>query len=366
MDEYNCSTYNELILDIQEEISNPELNTISNESIQSYILQGCQQISQRVPIKENYVLRLVYGQLQYLFKDTASPVNGTGTVSISGVNVVGSTSSGTGTISTVGNAVTGGGTAFTSQLKIGSEIIVGTEVHMVTEISSDLSCTIDASFNNDQSGVSFSYTTTLFTKEIVSGSVLVIGSQTCIVDSVTDGYNLVLTSPATTASSQTFTIDRVVTQLPTRIYQISEATRYEGTIPRPLMVVSIDRLVDQREKDFGVNPYSNLSRPFMVAMNGLSAQRYLEIYPSLETDKEITVYGYIRINPRYYSSNALTTSIPLSQEFDPIIREYAKYKCYIKMGMMDLAKLAYSLFDSMITGYLVNMPTSRSIRTTYK
>lgn len=58
----------------------------------------------------------------------------------------------TGTASSSGTTVTGTSTAFTSQLRVGSKIIVGSQVRTVTAIASATSLTTDTAFNPTLSG----------------------------------------------------------------------------------------------------------------------------------------------------------------------------------------------------------------------
>jgi len=53
--------------------------------------------------------------------------------------------------------VTGTGTAFTSQLVVGSELAVSNEVRRVTAISSDTELTLNVGYNTDLVGATFSY-----------------------------------------------------------------------------------------------------------------------------------------------------------------------------------------------------------------
>lgn len=67
--------------------------------------------------------------------------------------------SGTGTISSLGTTLTGVGTAFTSELKVGSIIRAGGAERRVTEITNDTALTLDEAFYPDITGLSFTYRT---------------------------------------------------------------------------------------------------------------------------------------------------------------------------------------------------------------
>jgi len=362
------SSYQNLIYDIRDEIDDVEiLKDITDEMIQLYILQGCQRIASRLPVRQKTVLRLTTEQTQYSFADTTTPVTGTGTVGV-GVNktVTGVTAVGTGTITTDQTDVTGVGTAFLSELSIGKMIVVGTEKVMVMTITSNTVCTISTSFDTDLSASAFSYSTTKFTKEINVGSSIIVGGVTRIVDTITDGYNLTVTQAYTASqSAQTFTINTKVTEIPTKFYSFEpKADRLQDTISRPVNIVSNEELLRYRQQDWGTNGYATYSRPYWASVWNDSSGRYLEIYPPIEEDKQITLYGYIQINPRTYSSLALSTDIPLSSEHETAIKEFAKYMIYKKKKMKEDAGEALSMFDSMARETLVNLPVTKRIQIT--
>ena len=361
------SSYNELIDDILDEIDEKEKTAnVSPESIQSYILQGCQQIAVRFPIKDQTELRLVYGVTKYNFADSTVPVTGTGTIGCTDKDVVGVTSTGTGTISTSGEDVTGVGTLFLTELSIGKMIIVGTEKKTVTSITSNLVCEIEGSFDADLSASAFSYSTTMFTKEVNVGSVIISNSISKIVETITDAYNMTVTVPYTAAQvAQAFTIDTKVTEIPTKFLRITEGSRLEGTYPRTVKISPHDKLEAQKNSDNGISSYCTLDQPAMIAEWADGGVRYLEIYPSVETDKQITLFGFIKVNPRDYNTVALTVDIPLSEDYDPIIKEYAKYRIYRKIKDEKMAAESFTLYENYIRTMITNMHVTREVSVDY-
>lgn len=364
---YAFSSYNNVIYDIIDEIDNNELTKkVTPESIKGYILQACQRIASKLPIRQKTDLRLVLDQTQYNFADTDTPVTGTGTVDV-GANktVTGVTGTGTGTISTSETTVTGVGTLFLTELAVGKMIIVGTEKKTVTAITSATVCTIDSNFDTELSASAFDYSTTKFTKEINEGSSIIIGGVTRIVDTITDGYNLTVTQAYTaTQSAQTFTVDTMVTEIPTKFYSFErQADRLEGTISLSVDIVSNEELLKQRQLDWGVNGYSNLNRPLCASVWNNRTTRYLEIYPPVEVDKQITLYGFIQINPRTYESVALTANIPLTQEYEPAIKEFCKYRIYKRStDYKNEAQEALATFDMYMRETLTNFPATKRVQ----
>src|SRR3990167_6821751 len=367
---YNYSSYNSIIYDIIDEIDDNDITKkISPESIKGYILQGCQRIASKVPIVQQMDLRLVIEQTEYDFADTTTPVTGTGTVGV-GANktVTGVTATGTGTITTSDTAVTGSSTLFLTELAIGKMIIVGTEKKMVTVITSATSCTIDTGFDTDLTASAFDYSTTKFTKEINEGSSIIIGGVTHIVDTITDGYNLTVTQAYTAAqSAQTFTVDTMVTEIPTKFYDLTKyADRLEGTVPRKVRIVSNDKLLKQNRMDYGVNSYSDYDQPLMASVwRNASGRNYLKIYPPVTTDKQMTLYGFVQINPRFYASDALTANIPIQQQYEPAIKEFAKYMIYKRVKDRENWETAWNMFNTYVNELLVNLPVKPEIAIEY-
>jgi len=369
MSTYNFSTYNSLIYDIQDEVNNAEFeNLISPESIKGFILQGCQRICSLYPVPKKYDLRLVTEQTQYFFADATLPVDGSGTVNVSANTVVGVTSAGTGTISTSGINITGSGTSFVSQLQIGKAIIVGSQIKIVSSITSNTSCTINSSFDSDLTASSFNYSTTRFTKEVNVGSTIVVGGISKIVDTITDPYNLTVITPySATQSAQSFTIDTSVSEIPTEFYNVYELDRMEGNIPVKIPVTSNENLLKKRQRDFGINAYSNYSQPTIASVwSNNIGRKYLEIYPSVQTDKTVSIYGYIQVNPRFYVDNSLDDNIPLTQEFEPAIKEFAKYRIYKRIKDDKSAVESLQVFDMYIRSLINNMPTKKTMQITYR
>ena len=364
---YNFSTFNSLIYDIRDEIDDVAvLKNVSHESMRGYIIQACQRIAARLPIRQKTDLRLVLGQTQYPFADTDTPVTGTGTIGASGKDVTGVTATGTGTITTDGADVTGVGTLFLTELSIGKMVIVGTEAKMVTAIDSNLLCTLDDGFDTDLAASAFDYSTTMFTKEINVGSTIISNSISKVVEEITDGYTLTVTvAYAVAQAAQSFTVDTKVTEIPTKFYDFEKtADRLEGTVSRPVNIVSNEDLVRYRQQDYGTDSYSNFQKPHWASVWNNGTGRYLEIYPTVDVDKQITLYGFIQVNPHTYQSLALTANIPLQQEHEAAIKEFAKYRIYKRAKDKENAVESLSMFDAMVRETLVNLPVTKRIKIT--
>jgi len=128
-------------------------------------------------------------------------------------------------------------------------------------------------------------------------------------------------------------------------------------------------LFGQRQKnmDYGVNSYSGYDQPIMISMwRNQSGRNYLEIYPPVTSDKQMTIYGFVQINPRTYDGDALSANIPLQQEYEPSIKEFAKYKIYKRSkNEKENASEAFATFDMYNQQMLVNLPVKAEIEITY-
>jgi len=378
---YGQVTYNDIIRDCLDEIDRDEqTNKITPESMQGYILQACQQITERYPYKTQRLLRCIVEQTDYLFADSTVPVTGTGTLDVSGTAVTGDLTVGAGTITTVQGAVVGIGTSFLS-LKTGQMIIVGTEGHTIISITDNLNLTLDGGFATDIATASaYSYSTTRFTKElndstedspnVGNGSVITVGGIARTVLSITDAYNLIVATPfPAVQTTQAFTMDTVVTQIPTEFFAQTDISRVDSGFELPVTVCDIGEINHRKQYDLGLLPYSNLERPFLAAPNRNAAgQRILTIYPSADFDKTIKLFGYIRINPTIHRTEALTAFCPLDEFCVPAIKEYVKYRMYGRIDQPWAAKKEsdqFQLFNSQVLGLISNMQVTKKRMITY-
>lgn len=327
---YGFPTYSNLFNDVMDEINEPDrASAITPELVQKWVLDACQKISNNVLVMEKRVLRLVKDQADYYFSDTDTPVTGTGTINCVDDDVTGVTTAGTGTISTSGATVTGTGTAFKTELALGKAIIVGSEVVEVSEVNSDTECIIQEAFDDDLSGSSFTISSTKFTREVTVGSSIISDSVTRVVASITNPYQLVVSVPYTSdQSAQAFTVDTAVSEIPTKFYNIYYIDRLESDLHREVLVKDLDWLLGLQRRDLSFNDYTNWYTPYVAAQGRDATGRFLRFYPDPDANKDVTIHGYVRINPRNYSSTALSANIPLGVEFEPAIREYVKFKVY--------------------------------------
>lgn len=352
---YGQVTYQELIDSLLANVNESDaLGSLPKETIQMWILKACQDICSKVDIKEQRVLRILYGVEEYSFADTTTPVTGTGTLTIADQAVAGSTTAGTGTITADGTAITGTGTLFKSECAVGKGLVVGsTYVGEILSIESNTALTLLTDATEDITTTSsYTITTTKFTQEVVEGSVLTVGVNTYTVESVTDPYNIVLTTPASAAvGASAFQIDTKVTELPTRFYSLDRIDYELNGYALQMKVTDIDDLIRTKVGDSVPYyplyvPYLSYAIPYCCAIDGrLSSKRVLRVYPAPVDNREVTVHAWIRVVPRNHTSDALTAYTPLDQRFEPAMLAYAEYMTYKWLKKFDLAGASLKMYQ---------------------
>lgn len=371
---YGFSAYSEIWDSLLSDLDNDDrLSTVVLDRVKLWILEACQKITQKLPISRERELLLVKDQEDYRFADSTEPATGTGTVGVADLAITGVTATGTGTISTDNEAtdeglkVTGVGTLFKTELAVGKAIIVGTEVKEVLSIESNLICYIDEAFDDSLSADAFTYSTTLFTRELVEGSTVIINSETKIIDTITDPYNAVVTTPfAADAAAQTFTVDTVVTEIPTDFEKIYKIDREESGERIPVQVWSMEDLLKRRQSDGLLAAYSNLAIPFCAAMWTDGTGRFLRVYPAPDNHKQVTIYAWLKIKPKNHLADLFTANIPLSSDYDQLVKEYVKWKTYD--GPLKDRKTGLECrisFQHMIDEEIASLPATRRIQVEY-
>jgi hypothetical protein len=188
------------------------------------------------------------------------------------------------------------------------------------------------------------------------------------VKSITNPYQLVLNQGFNgTVATQTFTIDTATTQVPTRFDNIYWIDRIETTFRRKVEIVALDNITDQEEQDEG-QAYTNYNTPKKAALwvDG-QGRKYLRVYPKPEADKSITLYGFVKIKPRFYTNVALTSTVPLTEDFEPMIGAWVKAMIY-KVYKRDDAEFKFydEIFEQGIQNYNRALPATQRTEVVYK
>ena len=180
---------------------------------------------------------------------------------------------GTGTLSSVGTAITGVGTSFLSQFVAGSKLHISGQTVIVKSVTSDTACV----------------------------------SETAL-------------SPAMPASTP-FTFDGRASEITTEMRSIKDAERLEGSYVRSTDITGRSQMVKLKVIE-GFPVSTNYDTPSDLTIGRKVGGRYVAFHPPPDSDKTITVYGYLVINPFLHKDDALTDNIILGQEWAATIRHY--------------------------------------------
>ena len=364
IDSYGRPTYNDVIDGIHTEIDDAQIRSkLQTGVLKNWILEACQQITNKIPIGEQRTLILIKDQENYSFQDNTEPQTGTGTITTSGYTVTGSTSAGTGTITASGTTITGSSTLFVSELALGKAIVVGTEIKEVVEIHSNTECVIQSDFSATISASAFTISTTKFRRELAPGSIITCDSKTGTVDTITDAMTVTLIAPLTSnvGSATAFTIDLNLSTLPTRFHRIVYIDRPENTYHFPVGMVGLTNLLNSRKYDVTSSPWN------ATEWRDSSGRRQLKILPLPYDTMPVTVFAHIRILPSVYDSIALTAVIPLDQNYETMIAEYVLSKIqFVYAKNYNLSKLHDYNFRTLIGDAIRSTPNYNRMSVDYQ
>lgn len=336
-------TYNDVIDSVVSEITEPELTPrLQANVLQRWILEACQVLCESLQIQETRELLLITGTQDAYFNDTTGTVTGTGTLTTTGYSVAGDTVVGTGTISSsaqgqigVGGIVistatiTGTGTAFITELAVGKAIVVSGVVNEILEIHSDTEAVVANLFTTNLVNSAFSVTKTKFSRELVVGSIITSSGQSKTVKTITNAMAITVETPfSPDLAAQAFTIDSVVTEIPTRFHRISKIDRVEGSFRREVKVVDMNTLLRRRVEDQGFSYTSYFSPSIAAEWRDGNGKRFLKFYPTPNANKSITLYADVRILPGFYASQAATSALPISEDYELLIKDFVKARIY--------------------------------------
>lgn len=373
VDSSSRTTYGDVISAIRTNIQNPEVDAkINDDTLILWILQACQEITNRVRVTEKRELLLIQSQADYLFDDVTEPVNGTGTITSTANALAGVTTAGTGTITASETTITGSGTLFITELAVGKAIKVGTEIREVVSIASSTSCTIGVAFTSAVSAAAFDISSTKFQRELVVGSIIVASGQSRTIATITDPMTATVTAPFNPdVSGVAFTVDTSVQKIPTRFHRINRIERTQTGIIRQIAVVALEEIVDTGEDDGNPTFYDPYDTPNRAAeWRDGTGRRYLRFYNSPDAHKQVTLHGDIKIKPRYYSGVTRdtidTTAIPLYEDHEPMIRDWVMAHVYLSyMNNFQLYGSFMAEFNTKIMQFNANTPNVGRIRISY-
>jgi hypothetical protein len=368
VDSSSRPTYSDVIGALRTNIQNPEVDAkINNDTLILWINQACQEITNKVRLTEKRELLLIQSQTDYLFDNVTEPVTGTGTINSTANALAGVTTAGTGTITASETDITGVGTLFIAELAVGKAIKVGTEIKEVMSIASNTSCVIKSAFDATVSASAFTISSTKFTRELVVGSIIVSNSQTRTIATITDPMTATVTAPLTTdLVAQTFTVDTSVQKIPTRFHRINRIERSQSNISRQVAVEAVEDITDTAVGD-GSPFYDTYDIPLKAGeWRDGSGRRYMRVYSTLDDHKQVTIYGDIKIEPRYYASNTESSVIPLYEQHEPMIRDWVTAHIYLTyMNDFNMYRFNMGEFNTKVKEFNLNTPNTVRVAMVY-
>lgn len=303
MTEYSYPTYNDIYKRALADNRNEKLISLQSARVIQFINEAQSCLCDRTQVLGSQDLLLNVDQEDYEFAYTKSIT-------------------GTGTISSSDRDVTGVGTAFTTELAVGSVIraTIATTVYLrrVAVIDSDTELELDRAFPS----------------------------------------NL----PALTA----LTFDRRPSEISVDFYKIQEAEYIdENNVSRPIVIADLSHLLAVRQKE-QYDVRSIEEKPYMIAEHVSGQVKRLKIYPLVAEARTITIYGLMKFQPRVHNDEDIGASVQLAEMYEKMIRSYFLYLAYESFGMGDDAQRHLIFFEKYIQEARNHVERKPYIRMVYR
>jgi hypothetical protein len=333
---YGKTTYNEIIYDVRCDVNESKLARLSDQTIQRWTLEAEKQVCDRIEIIDSYVLGLNDGVVKYYHQDRPVISTGTATTPI----VLSSTAHGlvagdrcfvsgvAGLSGANGKRYVSAKTTDTFTIKEAVDILGATNETPI-EITTDGvhgwttadTVTITGVTGNTAANVTNNaitvVDTTHFTLDGITGNATYISGGLAVKNTVGSGTY--------TGGGRYWKDD----EIPTYFKKFLYGDRFFGSIKKEVRTCDMMELRNkERQVSESFASYSDDNSPFLMAEASYDFQRYQEVYPEPISDHNLTLYGVVKITPKDYASDLLTTNIHLSQDHEEMIKHYVKYKIY--------------------------------------
>lgn len=140
---------------------------------------------------------------------------------------------------------------------------------------------------------------------------------------------------------------------------------WSNQITRPLNIVSIDDILNEAVED-DIASYSSYSAPFMMAQGKLNLEEYLRFYPPPKENGDVTLYGVLRIVPREYFEDPISTTIHLNTRYDNMIKAFVRSQAFRRVKEHELAGEENDLFYDLVTQFNQRQPFAAHRRISYQ
>lgn len=354
---YNKSTYNELISDALSDINEEaRLAQLGLETAQMWVLEAEKNICDSIEVRERWLLGLNTSQINYKFRDRAAITDATNATPI----VVTSASHGLANDDYVVVQGVGGNTAANGRFQVKNKTTNTFEIKQYATVVDATNATPINIETSEEHGYS---TGDSIVVSGVAGNTAANGTFTI---TVVDALNFTMDSSVGTAA---YTSGGVATkqsvgsgtytaggrfwkddELPTHFKRFMAGERLWSAVKREVRPVDLQELLVIERQNTGMfTAFTTYDSPFCMTEWIDLGERYLRFYPTPADDEVATLYGRIKITPRLYQSDALTTNIHLSTDYDEAIKYFVKYRIHKWLKDNVNAVECYQLYEAQIS-----------------
>ena len=370
---YNKSTVREIINDALADV-NEDTRTaqLAPETVQMWILDAEKNICDSVEVRERWLLGLNTNQINYKFRDRAAITGATNATPI----VVTSASHGLADDDFIVIQGVGGNTAANGRFQVKNKT---TNTFEIKQYATVVDATNATPINIETSEEHGFTTGDSIVVADVAGNTAANGTWAI---TVVDALNFTLDTSVGTAaytSGGTATKQSVGSgtytaggrfwkddELPTYFKRMIAGERLWSEVKRQVKPVDLQELLAVERQNTGMFvAFTSYDSPFCMAEWIDLGERFLKFYPAPVDDEVATLYGRIKITPRLYQSDALTTNIHLTTDYDEAIKYFVKYRIHKWLKDDKNAAECYQLYDNELSRLRTAFPRNLTQIMTY-
>ena len=356
------STYNQIIDDIVFEVNDPRLSALAPRAIQGWILDAERKICELFNVKEYYRLGLNEDVTEYPFQDRPRITAGTTATPM---------------------VMTAAAHGLSDGDRINVRDVLGlTTANGYWQVDNVATNTFELFFYADISTADAGATTVTVTTVEDHGFST---SDSIVIAGVVGMTDINGTHTITVTETNEFTIPVVTTQtytsggictknsvgtgtytsggkfwrddeIPTMFKDFDPIERVVSGYRPATKMVEYDYLVRaKRGALYEWRAFSDLGHG-LAAIFVDSGVRTLQFYPAPSTDHNANMYGYIKIDPRQYYTDALTDYLTLPQTFDEAIIFWVKMKVFERLKDFPQRSDMFNMFNQTVKTLRIRNP----------
>ncbi len=369
------TTYDDLIGDILAGLNEEDrLEGLSPETIQLWILEAEKQICDRIEIQDKYTLGLNTDVIKYNFQNRPVVSGATAATPI----VIASTAHGLAVadrilLQDVVGVTGANGSRYVSAVADANHFTIK-QISDVTDATNETPVSITTA---EPHGKSTGDTVTVSgvlgntAANVTDNAITVVDANTFTLDDVVGNgaYTSGGIVTSDTVGAGTWTSGGRYwkdDEIPTFFKRFKVGDRLWGTVHKEVVAVdnNILRNKERRETE-KYALYSDSCSPSYMTEWMSERVRYLEFYPAPQSDHNITLWGRIKITPRDYATDPLTTNIHLSSDYESAIVAFVENKIYRWLKEYKLAKESYARYEDEIKEMRISFPRNIVQRIAY-